>query len=66
MYTKYDFSEEELNIIESFGTVMNDGEKRYMFLPAWVEYDENTNNYDLHFLGKLPSRLERLIEDFKI
>lgn len=60
---KFKFTEEQLHLFKTFGNVGIDGEKTYMFLPAWIEYDEDTKEHTLHYLGKLPERLINFIGD---
>ena len=72
MKEKVLFNRQNLCLHEQFGTNIVDGSKRYMFLPMWIEINnDKLMNEDslligqMHSLGELPEELKKLINDFK-
>lgn len=60
----------QVEVYEEFGSVIYNGGKKYMFLPAWLELDpelskDGIHTVKIHSLGSLPEELVDLIKSFK-
>lgn len=66
----YLFDKKDLTLHESMGSVIKNGRKKYMYLPVWIEVDDDEEYYEatgfykckVHRLGNLPKELDGLIK----
>lgn len=57
-------NQDELWIHNTYGTCIFSGDKKYMFLPYWLEVDIESGHVIVHKLGDIPDELKKLIEEF--
>lgn len=67
------FKSGNLDLHNQYGSVIQNGNKRYMYLPYWIEVDTlsafeltGTTEGFIHPLNSIPDNLKRLIKDFRI
>ena len=61
MVVKTKLSEDAISLLEN-GSVVEEGDgTKYYFLPFWFKRIGDTNEFEMHPLGKLPKRLQDII-----
>lgn len=62
MTSKTKLSEDAVSLLEQTATILiEEDESKYYFLPFWFKKIGDTNEFEMHSLGKLPKKLQDLI-----
>jgi hypothetical protein len=60
--TKIKLNEETISLFERTASVLIDNDTdKYYFIPFWFKRIGDTNEFEMHALGKLPKKLKEFI-----